>query len=199
MKKSILTFTFCIFLISAYAQTRHIISSSGLEYSPDSLVVMVGDTVEFDVSASHPTTQVSQSTWQNNGTNNNGGFDFSNGQGEFVVQNQGTLYYVCVNHVSSGMKGRIFAMPSIGNDEKALSDFRAYPNPVHDFLFLEMRVQPEVETAGIYNLNGQLIKAITLDNISSPQKVNTSKLSAGIYILQIKNGNTARQIRFVKQ
>lgn len=199
MKKYILTFTFCLFLLSIHAQTRHVISSSGLEYTPDSLVVMVGDTIEFDVGASHPTTQVSQSTWQSNGTNGNGGFDFSNGQGEFVVQNQGTLYYVCVNHVSSGMKGRIFAMPSIGNDEKALSEFQAYPNPVQDFLFLNMPVQPEVETAGIYNLKGQLVKAIALDNISGPLRVNTSQLQEGIYILQIKNGNTARQIRFVKK
>lgn len=199
MKKFILTFTFCLFLLSIHAQTRHVISSSGLEYTPDSLVVMVGDTIEFDVGASHPTTQVSQSTWQSNGTNSNGGFDFSNGQGEFVVQNQGTLYYVCVNHVSSGMKGRIFAMPSIGNDEKALSEFQAYPNPVQDFLFLNMPVQPEVETAGIYNLKGQLVKAIALDNISGPLRVNTSQLQEGIYILQIKNGNTARQIRFVKK
>lgn len=199
MKKSILTFTFCIILISVSAQTRHVINSSGLEYTPDSLVVMVGDTIEFDVGASHPTNEVTQGTWQSNGTSGNGGFNFPNGQGEFVAQAQGTLYYVCQNHVSSGMKGRIFVTPGIGTEERTLSQLEAYPNPVNENLFIKMDINPLVEEAGIYSLQGQLVKAVELQNLSDQQRINTASLPKGAYILQIKNGNTARQIRFLKQ
>ncbi len=109
MKKSleylillILSFNF------SFAQT---ISTSGFSFSPDTLVVNVGDTITFNLGGYHNAVEVNQSTWLTNATTSNGGFNIPLGStsGYFVADSVKTYYYVCQPHVNMGMKGVIIA------------------------------------------------------------------------------------------
>ncbi len=72
-----------------------------------------------------------------------------------------------------------------------------YPNPTDDALtisipkFLDTKCRLD-----IYSIEGKLIQSET---ISSPiQNINVSKLSQGIYLLRVKNGNQQYQTKFIK-
>ena len=124
MKKSlqylillILSFNF------SFAQT---ISTSGFSFSPDTLVVNIGDTITFSLGGYHNAVEVNQSTWLANATTTNGGFNIPLGStsGYFVADSVQTFYYVCQPHVSMGMKGVIIAnaLPIYGcTDSTALN------------------------------------------------------------------------------
>jgi plastocyanin len=86
----------------------HEISNEGFAFVPDDVSIQVGDTVEFTVGSPHPVLEVSQETWENNGTTAlSGGFSVPPGDGKVSFTETGTHYYVCENHVGSGMKGII--------------------------------------------------------------------------------------------
>lgn len=64
--------------------------------------------ITFVVTSNHHPREVSEATWNANGTTSNGGFDFLAGTHTLTLTIPGTYYYVCVPHVASfGMKGRI--------------------------------------------------------------------------------------------
>lgn len=94
--------------------TKHTVTFSGLTFSPALLTITEGDTVVFVLSGIHDALQVSQSTWNANGTTPlGGGFSVPFGGGEVVPVGTGTKYYVCTNHAFSGMKGRIVVDPPV--------------------------------------------------------------------------------------
>lgn len=90
----------------------HTVSTNSTNrFSPETLTVDVGDVIAFNVGAGHTATQVTQATWDTNGaTPLPGGFDFQPGTHTYTVRSAdegATLWYVCQNHASMGMKGRI--------------------------------------------------------------------------------------------
>ena len=106
MKKT-LTTLFLILSFNAFSQT---ITTNGMNFSPDTLTVIVGDTITFNLSNSHNAVEVDQSVWNANNSASNGGFNIGFGQtGVFVPVLAQTYYYVCQPHVGMGMKGVIIA------------------------------------------------------------------------------------------
>lgn len=81
--------------------------SSGFTFSPATITVHAGDTIQFNLSSIHNAVEVSQATWNANGTTSNGGFSLPFGGGALVLVDTGTYYYVCQVHASMGMKGMI--------------------------------------------------------------------------------------------
>ena len=107
MKKQILTLIMLLIFSFSYSQT---INTVGNSFSPDTLIVNVGDTINFVIGASHNAVEVSQSTFIANGTTSNGGFNISFGQtGTYIPTTVQNYYYVCQPHVAIGMKGVIIA------------------------------------------------------------------------------------------
>ena len=155
----------------------------------------VGDTVRFAVGAAHPTLEVDQNTWQMNGTSDNGGFDIPSGDGDVVITSAGTYYYVCVNHVSSGMKGRIFASSGLDLQEKAFSELSLYPNPVNRELHIELNGSEQLPYR-ILNIQGSTLEK---GNVQANEALEVEGLAPGIYFLQLGSGNTQKQLRFIKQ
>ena len=93
-------------ILPAFA-AQHTIQSSGFTFSPADLSVNPGDTVIFNLASMHDAREVTFSTWKADGSTSNGGFDVPFGGGSIVLTTPGTYYYVCVPHVSLGMKGTI--------------------------------------------------------------------------------------------
>ncbi len=92
--------------------TTHVIGASGFTFSPDTLTVAIGDTVDFSLALMHNAAEVSFATWQANDTTRNGGFWVPFGGGIVVLGDTGTHYFVCQAHASLGMKGIIRAIPT---------------------------------------------------------------------------------------
>lgn len=88
--------------------TTTVITDLGFTFSPASVTITVGDTVNFQLSGSHNAVEVSQATYNANGnTPLGGGFVTPFGVGQVTGLSIGTHYYVCGNHFGSGMKGII--------------------------------------------------------------------------------------------
>lgn len=180
---------FAIFASQMLFATSYTISTSGLSYSPDSLSVEVGDTVTIQASTMHPLVQVSMETWSANGNE-----PFANGWGTktsdytFVVESDDDIYYVCGNHVGSGMKGMITVTSSEGvnQTEKIQSNFRIYPVPYNNgFLTFKGDVSnySNLEII-IYNISGAKVYA---QNVDRQQVDIRLDVSSGFYFYTIRN------------
>ena len=135
MKK---TTTFLLLILATTSvsfSTTHTITNSGLTFSPASITINSGDTVNFQLASIHNAREVNQATWDTNGTTSNGGFDLPLGGGTVVLTQAGIHYYVCVPHASFGMKGTITVNPAV--DVKTISEtipdnfilMQNYPDP----------------------------------------------------------------------
>ncbi len=210
MKKVLLSLVFAASIGLASAQTFHTITSNTNNmFSPDSISVQIGDTVIFDnLGGNHPTLQVNAVDWFGNQIVTQGvGFNFPSGNGTVPIDSgaNGTiLYYVCQNHLSSDtMKGRIFVQDttmSIGEVNVDFAELKVYPNPVTDFLHLELQADGGVLQAEIVDAAGRQVRKVELTasgNAYAPIRV--SGLKAGSYILKVSQGNTSQEISFIKR
>jgi len=95
--------------LSPLQATVHTVTNSGLTFTPANLEVSVGDTVIFNIGSSHNVVEVTQATFNANGTTSNGGFSLPFGGGTIIIDEANTYYYVCQPHAGAGMKGTIVA------------------------------------------------------------------------------------------
>jgi plastocyanin len=204
IKKSTLTILSVIIFTAANAAT-YTVTTSGLSYTPSVVNAMVGDTVVFQGTPNHPTREVSQATWNSNGTTAlPGGFDFPSGSGMVVLTAQGTRYYVCTSHVSSGMKGQInvISPSSIGNIITALNNKgMVYPNPAISQMSIiggSAFVSKNV-TLNIFDMTGRMVYSQNfMTGIYGDIITDVSFLQQGIYLAEIKAAENRRVFRFQK-
>ncbi len=179
--------------------TTYTVVNSGFTFSPDSISVTLGDTVIFSLSASHNAVEVSQATWNANGSTSNGGFSFPLGGGTWVPAAAGTYYYVCSPHASFGMKGRVFVnVPTTTGNTKAFAagTLKIFPDPVKDKVFFSF---PGIASRFIvYDILGQ---EVYRESLSGGQAmVNLSGLKKGIYFAEVIAGEKQSGIcKFIKE
>ncbi len=114
----------------AHAQTTHMIATVGNTFQPDLVEAVVGDDIHLMIAQTHTFTEVSEATWNANGSTPNGGYAFNAGEHTFTLTEAGTIYYVCTPHASMGMKGRIIVSDATGVEEHAQADEGVLaPNP----------------------------------------------------------------------
>lgn len=113
MKKNyflLLTF-FSLFVIQKSFAATSTITASGFTFSPASITIANGDSVNFSIASSHNVVEVSFATWSASGsTPLVGGFSLPYGGGLLTSSTGltlGTHYYVCTPHAGMGMKGII--------------------------------------------------------------------------------------------
>jgi large repetitive protein len=107
--RPVLIAVFYLFFTGIRAATITV-NNSGNSFVPFSVTITVGDAVNFVLSSNHDAREVSQATWNSNGsTPLSGGFQTAFGGGLVSAAQLpiGTHYYVCTPHVSFGMKGII--------------------------------------------------------------------------------------------
>jgi len=122
---SFLTFT------TGFTQT---ITNSGITFNPDTLQVTIGDNISFNISASHNAVEVSETTFNNNDTTSNNGFNIPYGGGSFTADSIKTYYYVCQPHASMGMKGVIIVNPPPCNKSLTQQLEGFDPNPLYSHM-----------------------------------------------------------------
>lgn len=197
MKKIYLILFACI-AFSGIKAANFTISISGLAYSPSTLNCAVGDMVVIQASGSHPTAEVDQPTWASNGsTPMAGGWGSKTTTFTFSAVSSGTVYYVCQNHVSSGMKGMII-VNATGINEVAnnfLKEYNVFPNPATTNVKVGFGLE-ENATVNIkmYNTNGQEVKVFVSD-LNLPQGKHEysfelpSTIAAGNYFIEVSSGS----------
>ena len=82
----------------------------------------------------------------------------------------------------------------IENEQDAV---KVYPNPASDFLNIETPFSGTIVNAGIYTIQGQLLKEIAFT--TQKTELDIRKLNSGLYFLQIKAGNRKTMYRFIKK
>lgn len=192
----LLIILFCFGLSGAIAQTTVTVSSSGFTFSPATATINVGDTIKFVVGGSHTASQVSEVTWNANGsTVLSGGFDFGAGTNKFKFTEPGTYYYVCKPHAGMAMKGKIIVNGTTGVNEKlsSLANFSVYPSPVSSVGTVEFALAQSSDVQlKIYNLLGGVVRhesPVHFNAGSHALHFSVENLQHGVYLLELMTGS----------
>lgn len=165
------------------------INNSGFTFSPATITISLGDTVNFVIGSTHNAREVSQATYNANGsTALAGGFQTASGGG-MVLPAQlgvGVHYYVCPPHVSMGMKAIITVQQStsVVENESQATIFIS-PNPSSGqfkFNMEDFKLSRNCKIE-IYNLEGSLIYNSII--INTKFNLDLSNQATGIYFVKI--------------
>ena len=198
MKKFILL----VCLIPAFSfATKKTISTAGFTFSPVNTTIVQGDTIVFNVGSGHTATEVTQLTWNANGTTASGAFDLSSGNNQTVTGlSLGTHYFVCQIHVGSmSMKGTIIVGLPLGVKNQKADDnlVTIFPNPTKDFLMIKNDGIAFTKIS-IANIEGKIVKEIIPDK--STDRISITDLANGEYIFSAYTKENDLYIRkFVKE
>lgn len=207
--RQILLFLSLLFLLTNTGKAENFnIAISGTSYSPSTLTVNVGDVVTIEASDFHPLVQVSQSTW-NAGSSAalSGGFSSTTSFNLTITAAMAgtTIFYVCSNHVASGMKGQIDVNVVSGITENKVQDFNftLYPNPVLSDALLNISAKKAGRISFmIYDMNGKIITRFA-DMQMQPGEITvpfvTPALQKGVYILQMRTSQGMMRKRILIQ
>lgn len=169
------------------------VNISGTSYAPDVVNANVGDTIFIQASGNHPLMEVSQSTWDANGTTMlPGGFGTQTATFMVIPTTAGTIYYVCTAHVGCcDMKGLINVSSTTGIlDPNAVSNLQVYPTVVKggEFTIAGNNELMLGSTLLLYNINGQLVKSFALEN---EVEVLNASVATGTYTAIVTRNNEA--------
>jgi PKD repeat protein len=93
----------------------------------------------------------------------------------------------------------IYQFTSLGIEQFGYVKYLMFPNPVKDILNIQFPGQEDLTTTVlVINLLGETILTQTLSG-KSELNVDVKDLSAGIYILQVTNGNNINRQKFIKE
>lgn len=195
MKRSLLLlFIASAISLSIQAKTWTV-TNNGFAFSPASLTIQQGDTVVFTLQSSHDAREVTQATYNANGsTALSGGFQTAFGGGTVLPAKlaTGTHYYVCSNHASMGMKGTIVVQAAANVSEiDILPMLDLYPNPSKGKFSISTPVVPQSGSIKVlvYDLLGHLVVNTSLnDKVTSFDLEDQKK---GIYLVKITYDNAA--------
>ncbi|MCK5846871.1 MAG: T9SS type A sorting domain-containing protein [Bacteroidales bacterium] len=112
---------------------------------------------------------------------------------QIYAATHGRGFFTCKNFMS------IEDEPS--DNKKYISDIKLYPNPVVDNATVEYLLTNKADvTITIFDINGRLLSETNLGSKSGQQstKVNTSNLTPGLYILQLRAGTDVTTSKFIK-
>lgn len=186
MKKIYLIFSLMIASYAVLVADHHQVSIIGFTYSPDYITVNIGDTVTISASDTHPLVQVSSTTWyEEEDTPLPGGFGPTTSNYTFKITSQDTIFYVCENHVGSGMKGKIAVASGTSINPLPSFHFTIYPNPTPNGK-LNVSIagsEGQNKVMEIYNTVGQLVQA---KSFLSETFSSSHNLSEGIYFIVIR-------------
>ncbi len=187
------------------ARTTHVIEfggTLGLVYSPNSLSVAVGDTIQWQGDFStHPlssTTIPAGATAWHNGT----GTVFN-----YVVNLPGMYNYHCDNHFTLGMVGSFnAAVTSVNNQQSSQlpPSFRLednYPNPFNPSTTIKYELpRTSHVTLKVYNILGSEVATLLDEEMSAgvhSVQWDASGVSSGVYLYQLTAGKFVQTRRMV--
>jgi plastocyanin len=203
MKKIYLALFLLVAALGFKASTNYTITIIGTPaYSPSTLTVQVGDMVFIQASGTHPCNQVDGGVWNAAGSTTLGsGWGSKTADFTFTATATGTVYYVCQNHVSMGMKGMITVVPAVGFNEYSFksASFSVFPNPAIDKITIKTEGLKENPEFTLYNSVGMAVSGTVIrENAAKTDEIEVvlpQNLSSGIYFAVL----TKNEARLVKK
>lgn len=190
MKKSILLLLLVLFGYGGFSATVTI-TNSGTTFSPGTITINLGDDVNFSISNTHNAVEVSQATYNANGTTPlSGGFSVPFGGGTVPADKltPGIHYYVCTPHAGFGMKGTITVLDLTEiADNTTKSGISIFPNPSNGSfqLKLDNSLSAKKYDLGIYSLKGEKVYAQPNIQQKNLTDIEISDLPKGVYIVRL--------------
>lgn len=183
----VLTLTSFILPLNITHATVWTIFNIGNTYSPATITITLGDTVIFSIGGSHNVVEISQATYNANGSTSNGGFTLPFGGGTYIPTQVQTYYFVCVPHASVGMKGQIIVNPSTGipslSDEDRLLKF--LPNPTSTQTRVHTGIPDGLSNnLSVFDITGKVV--MTTKNIFNNHLLDVALLRKGIYFVEFQ-------------
>jgi plastocyanin len=183
--KKIILIAFALYSGVAFSNKVTIINS-GFVFSPDSISLNLGDTLIFQLGSIHNAVEVSQTTWNLNGTSAlPEGFSTPFTGGQITGLTAGMHYYVCTNHAFMGMKGRVYVNNVAGENINFNNKyfFAAFPNPTNSKISIQTNFKTDNLNSilTIYNITGEKI----VYNQFLSDEIDFSAYPKGIYLLEI--------------
>ncbi len=182
-----------LFTAALTAGAQSITSTSNFTWSPDLLTVTAGTEITITVTGNHHMREVSEETWNMNGTTSNGGFDFPVGTHSLTLTEPGTYWYVCVPHATSGMKGVIIVEGGTGVAEITTETvFSLYPNPAKDQITVLSDATRDLQLS-IIDVQG---RAVLQQALQGNDRIGVGQLPDGNYtvlLLDTKGNIQERQ------
>jgi len=203
MKRILLSMLLASMGMTGFAKTWTVISD-GFSFSPASITIQEGDSVNFDLASIHTALEVSQASWNANNNTPLPGFSTPFGGG-LVLPAQlgvGMHWYVCMPHASSGMKGVIMVESATSiSDQLSVSAITLFPNPSNGIF--QIQISGVLSTTNInleiVGLQGQLLYADRNLEQKDLREIDLSGFGQGIYFLKIYNGVKTYVRRMVVQ
>ena len=185
-------FSFLLFALSTIGfSTTWVITNTGFLFTPPTITITVGDSVNFKLKKIHSVIEVSLSTWNANGITPLPGFKTTLGGG-LVFPNQltvGTHYYVCQNYGPIGMKGIIIVLNPTGVAENQLpGNISIYPNPSNSKFKLDIGCIQFNRNCNLGFCNVKEEKIYQKVFTNSISEIDLDNQSKGIYFFKIFNG-----------
>lgn len=200
MKKLLLCFSITCFISASSWATSHSVITVGFNFNPATLVIQLGDTVNFTIGSGHDAAQISAADWNANNPTPVIGFNFPEGSSQLIPTTTDTIYYICQPHAGMGMKGRIIVQsPNTSVENAQLSLSTIYANTSTRELLI----------SGINNGNGSLTynimdmsgKTVLSGNASNTHgtfvfSIGLTGINSGIYIVELRNAKTRLTKKF---
>lgn len=168
--------------------------NSGFTFSPATITIQLGDTVNFVLGGTHDAREVSQTTWNANGTTALlGGFQVAFGGGT-LTQTQlgvGTHFYVCSNHAGMGMKGKIIVQNTTGIGENSTSStLSVTPNPSRGIFQFAISSSGSANSGmvEVYDLSGK--RVYQSDAKNTKFTIDLTAQAKGTYFVKFYNDET---------
>ncbi len=173
-----------ILSVAATSQTTYELTNMGTTFVPSVINMVAGDSIHLVLGNQHTCTEVEQATWNANQSTSNGGFDYTPGEYTFALDQAGTYYYVCVNHVANmGMKGKFIVAVNTGIKEPAGNiAIQIFPNPASTQVTVSGVVTGQV--LNVLDVNGRMVMKATTTVDGS---LDVSKLDVGTYTVVVKD------------
>lgn len=181
--------------VVAHAQTAHLIRGLDHYFQPDTLVMVVGDSVRFQTQQMHNMLQVSEADWLLNFAVPNGGFQTVLGQDStFAIDTAGTYYFVCEPHGFMGMKGVLLVAPNPSTAVHApqAGPVGAYPVPADDVVNVPVVRAPAV--VRLRGVDGRILLDALQQHIG-PACLRTGHLPAGNHLVEVEDAHGIRRAR----
>lgn len=199
MKAKLLTLIITSLMVINFtiAKTITISTSNNFTFTPDSITITEGDSIQFNIGSGHNAIEVSESTWLSNGNTPSGGFS-RNSSGIVANLSVGIHYYICTPHASMSMKGKIVVTSSVGIfAHKSLLANRIYPNPTKNNFTIEL--SGNEKSIKIYNLVGSVIAEYT--NLGEGKFLLNAleNKPTGAYFIAITTKESAYNYKLIKE
>ena len=182
--KTLLLFT-CVFGSSYSFATTHIINTADFSFSPSSLSIMLGDTVQWVyVSGSHTTTSTTIPT---GATAWNSPINTTVTSYTYVPTVSGTYNYICVPHQGMGMTGSFVVSGTTSVGIVAAATPVVSPNPASSVVHIQTDAQALF--VSLTDLTGRYIPLQQIGNTTKEKIFSVENIPAGVYFVMIKEEN----------